>query len=130
MAAASRAEARATLWTHRTLNVRPVGKKGTAMWLAPLVLASVVAQALPPQEQPTPPGETPSAIDQPKPIEELIVIAPPRQEEDPPVYDVLSGPVAREFEAQSALKAQKRRYRDTGLLSDYPGLRCAVFNRC
>lgn len=100
------------------------------MWLVPLVLATVVAQAPPPPE-PADPQPQPSVIlDAPKPVEELIVIAPPRQEEDQPVYDVLSGPVAREFEAQSALKAQKRRYRDTGLLSDYPGLRCAVFNRC
>jgi hypothetical protein len=100
------------------------------MWLVPFVLATVVAQAPPPPE-PTEPQQQPSVtLDTPKPIEELIVIAPPRQEEDPPVYDVVSGAVAREFEAQSALKAQKRRYRDTGLLSDYPGLRCSVFNRC
>jgi len=102
---------------------------GVAMWLVPLVLATVVAQAPPPE--PTDLQPQPSAAPEgTKPVQELIVIAPPRQEEDPPVYDVVSGDVAREFEAQSALKAQKRRYRDTGLLSDYPGLRCAVFNRC
>ena len=101
---------------------------GIAMWLVSLVLATVVGQAPPP---PAEPQSQPSVTFQaPKPIEELIVIAPPRQEDDQPVYDVVSGPAAREFEAQAALKAQKRRYRDTGLLSDYPGLRCSVFNRC
>lgn len=100
------------------------------MWLVPLVLATVVAQAPPPSEPTEPPPQPSMTLNAPKPIEELIVIAPPRQEEDPPVYSVLTGRGAREFEAQAALKAQKRRYRDTGLLSDYPGLRCAVFNRC
>ncbi|WP_300573197.1 hypothetical protein [Phenylobacterium sp.] len=101
------------------------------MWLISLVLATVVAQAPPPPaEPPEPQPQPPAALEAPKPVEELIVIAPPRQEEDPPVYSVLTGRGAREFEAQAALKAQKRRYRDTGSLSDYPGLRCAIFNRC
>lgn len=100
------------------------------MWLVPLVLATVVAQAPPPPEPTEPQPQPPAALEAPKSIEELIVIAPPRQEEDPPVYGVLTGPGAEQFEAEAALKAQKRRYRDTGSLSDYPGLRCAVFNRC
>lgn len=102
---------------------------GVVMWLVPLVLATVVAQP-PPPEPTDPQPQPPAALEASKPIEELIVIAPPRQEDDQPGYDVVSGRVAREFDAQSALKAQKRRYRDTGLLSDYPGLRCSVFNRC
>ena len=101
------------------------------MWLASLVLAAAVAQAPLPAPEPAelepPPSVAPEA---PKPLQELIVIAPPRPEYDGPVYDVVTGPRAREFDAQVALKAQKRRYRATGLLSDYPGLRCAVFNRC
>jgi len=100
------------------------------MWLVPFVLATVVAQAPPPPESADPQPQPSVSLEAPKPVQELIVIAPPRQEEDPPVYGVLTGRGAREFEAQAALKAQKRRYRDTGLLSDYPGLRCAVFNRC
>ncbi|MDO8412028.1 MAG: hypothetical protein Q7S93_18400 [Phenylobacterium sp.] len=100
------------------------------MWLVPLVLATVVAQAPPPPE-PADPQPQPSVIlDAPKPVEELIVIAPPRQEDDPPVYDVLTGRGAAQFEAEAAFKAQMRRYRDTGSLKDYPGLRCVMFNRC
>lgn len=100
------------------------------MWPVPLVLATVVAQAPPPSEPTDQQPQPPAALEALKPIEELIVIAPPRQEEDPPAYGVLTGSGAGQFEAEAALKAQKRRYRDTGSLSDYPGLRCAVFNRC
>ena len=100
------------------------------MWLVPLVLATVVAQAPPPPELTEPQQQPSVTLDAPKPIEELIVIAPPRQEEDPPLYGVLTGPGAEQFEAEAAFKAQMRRYRDTGSLKDYPGLRCVMFNRC
>lgn len=100
------------------------------MWLVPFVLATVVAQAPPPPEPAVPQPQPSVTLEAPKPVEELIVVAPLRQEDDQPVYDVVSGSAAREFEAQADLKVQKRRYRDTGLLSDYPGLRCSVFNRC
>lgn len=101
------------------------------MWLASFVLAAVVAQAPPPPQEPAEPEPPPSvAPDTPKPLQELIVIAPPLEEDNPPVYDVFTGPGAQQFEAEAARKAQMRRYRDTGSLEDYPGLRCAVFNRC
>lgn len=61
-------------------------------------------------------------------LDEVVITAPRRRPE--PQYSVAVGSGAREFDAEVSRKEQMRRYRDTGSLKDYPGLRCAVFHRC
>lgn len=92
--------------------------------LLALLLAQAVAAPTPAPPQPPAPTTAPTSVD------ELVVTAPRRPPPPPPTYSVSTGSGAREFEAEIALKGQMRRYRETGSLNDYPGLRCAVFHRC
>lgn len=102
------------------------------MWLAPLLFAVGLAQGpasfAPPPASPRPPPATADA--DPRSVEELVVTAPKQQKPEPPMYGVLTGAAGRQFKAEAARKEQMRRYRDTGSMKDYPGIRCAVFHRC
>jgi len=92
--------------------------------LLALLLAQAVASPAPAPPQPPPaPTAAPTSVD------ELVVTAP-RQPPPPPTYGVGTGSGAREFDAEVVRKDQMRRYRETGSMKDYPGVRCAIFHHC
>lgn len=93
-----------------------------------LALTAVLAQA--PSAQPKAPIPRPpeASVASSQTLDEVVITAPRRRPD--PQYNVVAGSGAREFEAEVARKEQMRRYRETGSLKDYPGLRCAMFHRC
>lgn len=75
-------------------------------------------------------GQQPPSASRTIPLDEVIVTAPRRIEPAVPNYSVVMGEAAREFEAEATRKEEMRRYRATGAIKDYPGIRCAVFHHC
>jgi len=100
------------------------------MALKSFVLAALLLQA---QAPPQPPAQDqsaqpPAASDAPKPVEEVVVPAPAGTYQAPS-YEVLARSGAREFKAEMERKERLRKYRASGSMEDYPGLRCVFFRR-
>lgn len=100
------------------------------MALKSFVLAALMLQApaAPPPAAEAQGAQPPATSDAPKPVDELVVPAPAGTYQAPS-YEALARSGVREFKAELERKERLRKYRASGSMEDYPGLRCVFFRR-